>query len=84
MTVQPTTHWFSQPHRGVVEETITQGGRGRVKYEATSWPAELAPSAKDASLPPKAAVLVVGRTGLVLLVMPAEVAVQGSAVANSS
>jgi membrane protein implicated in regulation of membrane protease activity len=78
MTVQPLTHWFSQPYRGVVEETITRGSRGRVKYEATSWPAELAPSAKEASLAPQASVLVVGRTGLVLLVMPVEVAVHGS------
>lgn len=70
MIFQLVTHWFASPDQGVVEEVITPDGRGRVKYAATSWPAELDKSIEEMALPPRAPVLVVGRRGLVLLVRP--------------
>lgn len=70
MIFQLVTHWFLWPEQGVVEEAITPCCRGRVKYAATTWPAELASSPGDIILSPQSMVLIVGRRGLVLLVKP--------------
>lgn len=66
----PEITLFSSRGKGVVEETITPEKPGRVRYQATSWPARLYHDA-PVTLLPKDPVYVVGRQGLTLLVVPA-------------
>jgi membrane protein implicated in regulation of membrane protease activity len=63
-------HSFPNPTVGVVVEDIAQADRGRVKYEAIYWPAELVEPSSNTSLPTGSRVLVVGRKGITLLVRP--------------
>lgn len=61
---------FSQPGTGVVEEAITAIRPGRVKFRATYWPARYYGQDNQATLLPNAQVIVVGRQGITLLVVP--------------
>jgi membrane protein implicated in regulation of membrane protease activity len=70
MNSLPPTDNFPCPAIGVVVTEITQASRGRIKYAATYWPAELDASCSAIALPPNTLVLIVGRRGLVLLVRP--------------
>lgn len=70
MDFSKTAHLFQNPTVGVVVQEITQSSQGRVKHDATSWPAELDTPSGEIVLLPNAPVLVVGRRGLVLLVRP--------------
>jgi len=70
MALHPIPWWFPQPCQGVVEKTITRNSRGRVKYAATTWPAEFASADQGFSLAPQTLVVVVGLKGIVLLVTP--------------
>lgn len=55
---------------GQVEKTITALQPGRVKYQATYWPAELDGSLTGIILHPGDWVEVVSRRGIVLIVRP--------------
>lgn len=72
--IQHKTELFSQPFAGIVEETIGPNGAGRVKFDATYWPAKLYQATPETLLLPEQAVMVVGIQGITLLVRPPEVA----------
>lgn len=61
---------FSKPATGIVEETITATVPGRVRFQATHWPARLYGQYNQVTLLPNDLVMVVGRQGLTLLVVP--------------
>lgn len=61
---------FSQPVEGIVEETIAPNELGRVKCQATYWPARFyQPDCKD-TVSPGALIVIIGIQGLTLLVIP--------------
>lgn len=60
---------FPSRGNGTVEQTITSEKAGRVKYQATYWPARLYRN-EPVTLEPNDKVYVVGRQGLTLLVVP--------------
>jgi membrane protein implicated in regulation of membrane protease activity len=66
-----TLEIFSQPILGKVEETITTGRSGRVSAMATTWPAEFYSSDCQLVASPGDPVVVIGRRGITLLVLPA-------------
>jgi membrane protein implicated in regulation of membrane protease activity len=70
MDLPKTTYVFPSPTMGIVITEITQETRGRIKYDASYWPAELVDPSQNISLHPDARVFVVGRRGLTLLVSP--------------
>jgi membrane protein implicated in regulation of membrane protease activity len=53
-----------------VLKTIAPDHSGRVRFEATDWPAKFYYPNMQANLRPKTSVYVVGRQGLTLLVVP--------------
>lgn len=61
---------FPQPGIGKVEQTITPTQPGRVKFQATYWPARLYAPEYDVTLMPDETVTVIGRQGITLLVAP--------------
>lgn len=61
---------FPEPVTGTVEEAITPTQPGRVRFQATSWPARLYNSDDRITLTPESAVSVVGRQGITALVVP--------------
>lgn len=61
---------FSLPVEASVIETITVLDKGRVKYQATSWPAKLYGIQSQTHVTPGQAVAVIGREGNTLLVQP--------------
>lgn len=65
---------FPKPGIGQVEKTITATQPGRIHFRATSWPARFCypDSQPDGSLKviPGEDVIVVGRQGITLLVVP--------------
>jgi membrane protein implicated in regulation of membrane protease activity len=62
---------FSQPILGEVEETITTSRSGRVGAMATTWPAEFYSCDRQLVASPGDPVVVIGRRGITLLVLPA-------------
>ncbi|MEM1308653.1 MAG: NfeD family protein [Cyanobacteria bacterium P01_C01_bin.70] len=54
----------------IVRKTIAPDYSGRVRFEATDWPARFYHSDMQANLQPNTPVHVVGRQGLTLLVVP--------------
>ncbi|MEL6223829.1 MAG: NfeD family protein [Cyanobacteria bacterium J06626_14] len=61
---------FPDREIGIVEQMITPSQAGRVHCHATSWPARLCPGCPSVVLRPNDSVIVVGRTGITLLVKP--------------
>jgi membrane protein implicated in regulation of membrane protease activity len=65
---------FARPGIGEVVKMITPGGKGRIKFRATFWPARFYPDAQSLNTPsqalPSEQVVVVGRDGITLLVTP--------------
>ena len=59
---------FSQPIKGIVQEVITGNKPGRVKCQASYWPAKLCESQQGVKLEKNQSVTVVGREGITLLV----------------
>jgi membrane-bound ClpP family serine protease len=80
----PTTiEWFDEAEHGKVEQLIAPDHTGRVKYRGSFWKAELAdPECK--ALNPGETVKVLGRHGIVLLVVPESYAVSQSNSQNAS
>lgn len=70
MTFPEQLQRFPQPARGWVKKPITSTQPGRVKYQATYWPAELEASMENVTLHPDDAVEVIARRGIVLIVKP--------------
>ncbi len=64
------THQFPAFSPAWVERSIDRWTRGRVKYQASYWPAELALSIANVTLRPNQAVQVCGRRSIVLLMAP--------------
>jgi membrane protein implicated in regulation of membrane protease activity len=62
---------FDEPKAGRVEEAISPSQSGRVRADATYWEAELYDVTAKVVLPIGSRVRVLGRRGLVLLVIPA-------------
>lgn len=60
---------FSAPFKGQVESEVGMFHQGRVRFQATSWFAQLYPDS-DMTLHPGEWVNVIGRQGLTLLVVP--------------
>ena len=67
---QPTAEVLTRQDVGVVIKTVTPSQRGRVQYQATSWPACLCGVTSQTTLEPNQPVQVLGRRGLTLLVQP--------------
>jgi membrane protein implicated in regulation of membrane protease activity len=61
--------WFAEPGIAEVVKMITPQQRGRVKFQASFWPARLHPDVQAQALPSER-VVVVGRDGITLLVTP--------------
>jgi uncharacterized protein (DUF697 family) len=61
---------FSSIGTGIVEKTITPTQPGRIKYQASYWPARLYSKDEQVTLLPDDPVSVVGRQGITLLVVP--------------
>ena len=61
---------FSKPGIGEVEQIITETQPGRVKFQATYWPARLHNPEYEITLVPNTPVTVIGREGITLLVVP--------------
>ena len=60
---------FPKPSIGTVEQTITHHQSGRVKFQASYWPARLYQSDSPPAVFPGERVKVVGRQGITLLVV---------------
>jgi|GEM_PF-1540236 len=56
-----------------VERTIAPTQPGRVKFQASHWPARFYQSSHQKTVSPGESVLVIGRAGIDLLVMPVNV-----------
>ncbi|NET33399.1 MAG: hypothetical protein F6K19_15490 [Cyanothece sp. SIO1E1] len=76
--ILPQQTMFSKPEGGLVEKTITPNGKGRVKYQASYWPAQFYNAGCQATAHPDTQVTVVGRLGIVLLVVPEMYEASGS------
>ncbi|MEM6425032.1 MAG: NfeD family protein [Cyanobacteria bacterium P01_H01_bin.119] len=61
---------FEQPKLGKVERAIAPNQRGRVFFEGTYWPARWHISSEAAIAEAEAWVIVLGRQGITLLVIP--------------
>ena len=59
---------FRQPGTGKVEKTINHTHPGRVKWRASSWPAQFYQTDSKEMILPGEPVSVVGRQGITLLV----------------
>ena len=66
--LRTTQKLFPFPVEASVIETITVLDKGRVKYQATSWPAKLYGTQSQAHITPGQAVSIIGREGNTLLV----------------
>lgn len=64
---------FDVPGLGYVENIITPILPGRIHYAGTSWPAQLSCSEGTEALQPGASVVILGRLGNMMLVVPPEV-----------
>lgn len=64
------TDLFPFEGRGTVERTVKPFYPGRVRFQATYWPARLWDTQSADSLQPGAPVQIVGREGLTLLIKP--------------
>ena len=61
---------FPKPGMGIIEEIITESQPGRVNFQATYWPARLYNPEQKITLLPNTSVIVIGREGITLLVVP--------------
>ncbi len=59
---------FPQPLLGDVEQTITQSHPGRIKFQATTWPARFYEATCQAIAHPHDRVTIIGMQGITLLV----------------
>ncbi|WP_375541597.1 NfeD family protein [Halomicronema sp. CCY15110] len=66
----PAAELLTRPDVGVVVKTITPTQRGRVQYQATSWPACLYGVTTSITVEPDQPVKILGRRGLTLLIQP--------------
>jgi len=66
----PAAEFLTRPDVGVVVKTITPTQRGRVQYQATSWPACLYGVTTPTTVEPDQPVQILGRRGLTLLIQP--------------
>lgn len=76
--------FFPQPGAGKVEQTITPTQPGRVKFQATYWPARLYDPEEDVTLVPDEPVTVIGRQGITLLITPVSEASEGNSSSNKT
>jgi membrane protein implicated in regulation of membrane protease activity len=67
---QTKPEFFSTPALGIVEKVIAPNQPGRVKYQASYWPAKLDQTAAATAIESNQSVLVIGRQGITLLVRP--------------
>jgi membrane protein implicated in regulation of membrane protease activity len=67
---QSAPELFSTPKVGVVDQIITLNQPGRIKYQASYWPARLYQVKGSIQLDSQQVVQVVGREGITLLVQP--------------
>jgi membrane protein implicated in regulation of membrane protease activity len=67
---QPAPEFFSTPQVGVVDQMIAPNQPGRIKYQASYWPARLYQVKGSIQLDSQQVVQVVGREGITLLVQP--------------
>lgn len=65
---QTSPQLFPKPGKGTVVKTITTHQEGRVKYQASYWPARLYDKSGLTQLDPDQAVTVLGRDGITLLI----------------
>lgn len=65
---QSSAQFFPTPGKGTVVETITTHQEGRVKYQASYWPARLYGQSSFTELEPDQSVVVLGREGITLLI----------------
>jgi len=65
-----TPELFPYRGRGVVARTISPADRGRVRFQASYWPARLFNGSWCQPLAPGEPVEVVGREGITLLIKP--------------
>lgn len=63
---------IAQSRRGVVRRAISSTNRGRVYFQSTTWPAQLANPNIAIKLEPETPVEIVGREGITLLVRPVD------------
>lgn len=69
---------FPEPSPGKVEQTIATTQPGRVEFQATYWPARFYHCEGEVTLVPDDPVMVVGRQGITLLVVPVSVMPQAN------
>jgi membrane protein implicated in regulation of membrane protease activity len=69
-SIKPAPELFPSPDTGIVDQAIAPNQPGRVKYQASYWPARLYQVTGSVQLQAQQAVQVVGREGITLLVQP--------------
>jgi membrane protein implicated in regulation of membrane protease activity len=74
MDLTHTVELFKEPKIARVERIITNRLKGRVFFEGTSWPAKVYETTEnlvcDYAMDVSSTVMVIGRHGLTLLVLP--------------
>lgn len=75
---------FPKPGMGIIEEIITESQPGRVNFQATYWPARLYNPEHKVILLPNTSVVVIGREGITLLVVPVNEVVASNLETNST
>jgi membrane protein implicated in regulation of membrane protease activity len=66
----PTFEFFTPPGEGVATQPITVNSSGRVDFQAVSWPAKLHLKDKVLDISTGQRVIIIGRQGNTLLVVP--------------
>jgi membrane protein implicated in regulation of membrane protease activity len=69
-SIRPAPEMFTTPEIGVVDKVIAPNQPGRIKYQASYWPARLYQVGGTIQLDSQQVVQVVGREGITLLVQP--------------
>jgi membrane protein implicated in regulation of membrane protease activity len=67
-SMRPAPEFFTTPEVGVVDQVIAPNQPGRIKYQASYWPARLYQMKGSIQLDSQQMVQVVGREGITLLV----------------
>ncbi len=68
MLFQSSLEFFPKPGKGTVVQTITPEKEGRVKYQASYWPARLYGESRWVQADLDQSVIVLGREGITLLI----------------
>ncbi len=70
MVFKAEVEMFAETVEGIVDEDISSSRRGRVKCLGSYWPAQIYDVDGEVSLVPEQKVSVIGRVGIILLVIP--------------